>query len=347
MFYAKKTEPKKEDRSRKDDRPRKEYKKQDADKNKYFSEKRRSGSSNKSEQGRDNSRIETFKPRQKQDSPWSKRVKTTEQLPSFKGKDSLETQQRKQQQYKDESIIYSENSCKAVFNYRPESIVKAFFTESMTPVFKNLIAWLVEHRLGYDVVTNEQLDKLTQTSHHGGVALIVKKRQPQSVSNYLSETADDEADCVLAIDDIFNPHNLGGIVRTAAFFNVDSIMLRQPALLDSGSAAKVAEGGTESVNVVKSDDFAASIDLFKRQGYQIVAVLPCKVNSIKAVALNKAKLASEKTVLVIFQQVNPKLAELADQVVYLPGSQTMAALNISVLTGIVLSKWQESTQRKK
>ncbi|WP_392562897.1 tRNA/rRNA methyltransferase [Orbus sturtevantii] len=304
-----------------------------------------------SENNRANERhTEKFKPRDKSaadgsDSPWKNRFQNTEQLPTFdtESKSPVDRERIKRQR-KEEILIYSENSCKAVFNHRPDSIIKAFLLQDKTYEFKALVAYLVKHRLGYNVITDEEMTKIAQTPHHGGICLIVKKRQAQLVSDYLSKSTALEQDCVLAIDDINNPHNLGGIVRTAAFFNVNGLLLRQPDLLENGAALRVSEGGAETITPIKSDDLLASIDHFKQQGYQIIALLPCKVNSINAETLATAKMSS-KVVFIIFQQINIPLASLADKVIYVSGSESMSALNISVLTGIVLAKWQEKTSK--
>ena len=289
-------------------------------------------------------RIETFKPKKfnktvkqakaqfdladEHDSPWQKKVRDNEQVPTF-GYDGY-------RQKKEETLVYSENSCKAVFKHRRLAIVKLFITQEMTYQFKELINWLVKQRLGYDVVSTEQITKITQTPHHGGVCLIVKKRIPLTLLDYLDEYDDQVQDCIIAVDDVNNPHNLGGLMRSAAFFGVNGVILRQTNLLDSGAAMRVAEGGIEAIESIKSDDFIASIDLLKQHGYQVIALLPCQLKSISSTELSQLKF-TKKIALVIFQQINNKLINCADNIVHLQGNDNMSALNISVATGIVLS----------
>lgn len=262
------------------------------------------------------------------DSPWQKKVRDNEQTPTY-GYDEY-------RQRKEETLVYSENSCKAVFKHRRSAIVKLFITQDMTYQFKDLISWLVNQRLGYDVVSVEQIAKITQTEHHGGICLIVKKRIPLTLVDYLEKNSGKNQDCVLAIDDVNNPHNLGGIIRSAAFYGVNGVILRQTNLLNSGAAMRIAEGGIEAIESIKSDDFVASLERLKQHDYQIVALLPCPVKSIKSSELQQIKF-NKKVAIVIFQQINRKLVECADVVVHLHGNDNMAALNISVATGILLS----------
>lgn len=297
-----------------------------------------------------NDRIEVFKPKTKKpgaeklnhnlesnfkygqfvehDSPWQKKVRDNEQTPTY-GYDEY-------RQRKEETLVYSENSCKAVFKHRRSAIVKLFITQDMTYQFKDLISWLVNQRLGYDVVSVDQITKITQTEHHGGICLIVKKRIPLTLFDYLEKNSGKNQDCVLAIDDVNNPHNLGGIIRSAAFYGVNGVILRQTNLLNSGAAMRIAEGGIEAIESIKSDDFVASLERLKQHDYQIVALLPCPVKSIKSSEIHQIKF-NKKVAIVIFQQINRKLVECADVVVHLHGNDNMAALNISVATGILLS----------
>lgn len=344
IFYATTNDPKKHSRTNKE-------------KISGHKDNRKDNSFQFNAKGRDkrnNDRIETFKPKAAKtgfvkqsiivevnksaydlqdgnESPWRKKVRDNDQSPTF-GYDGY-------RQRKEETLVYSENSCKSVFKHRRAAIVKLFITQEMTYQFRDLINWLVKQRLGYDIVSNEQIAKITQTSHHGGVCLIVKKRVAITMFDYLDKYHDKQQDCILAIDDVNNPHNLGGLIRSAAFYKVNAVMLRQTNLLDSGAAMRVAEGGIEAVESIKSDDFIVSLDQFKQHGYQIIVLLPCQVKSIASTELAKVEF-HKKTVLVIFQQINIKLVQCADVVVHLKGNDNMPSLNISVATGITLSSMQ-------
>lgn len=340
IFYAKNNESKKHTRSA-------------TEKSNRLKDKRKDDSFQLKSKRNLNDRIETFKPRNDKtkstkkrfnsegnqsqsainnDSPWQKKVRANEQVPTF-GYDGY-------RQRKEETLVYSENSCKSVFKHRRTAIIKLFITQEMTYQFKDLIDWLVKQRLGYDVVSSEQISKITQTQHHGGVCLIVKKRTPLTLLNYLENNGDKDHDCILAIDDVNNPHNLGGLIRSAAFYGVNGIMLRQTNLLDTGAAMRVSEGGIEAITAIKSDDFIASIDMLKQHDYQVVALLPCQAKSIASSELYKTRF-NKKVAVVIFQQINMKLINHADVVLHLQGNENMPALNISVATGILLSNLQK------
>lgn len=63
------------------------------------------------------------------------------------------------------------------------------------------------------MVEEEELAKASGTEHHGGVCFLIKKRQGLDAETYLQQQTQAK-DCVLALEDVGNPHNLGGIMRT-------------------------------------------------------------------------------------------------------------------------------------
>jgi TrmH RNA methyltransferase len=69
--------------------------------------------------------------------------------------------------------IYGLNACLAAFRKRPESIRKLWLLESRIPKLTELLAFCVKYNIGYNVVVNEDLEKLTASAHHEGVCLAV------------------------------------------------------------------------------------------------------------------------------------------------------------------------------
>nr|MBA2817273.1 putative methyltransferase [Candidatus Pantoea persica] len=156
---------------------------------------------------------------------------------------------------------YGENSCQALFQSRPEAIVRAWFVLSVTPRFREALRWLAANRKAYHVVDDAELAKASGTEHHGGVCFIIKKRLGIAVSEWLSQAG--EKDCLLALEDVSNPHNLGGIMRSCAHFGVKGLLVNDASLLDSGASVRTAEGGAEHVQAISGNSFAVGLEVFR------------------------------------------------------------------------------------
>ncbi|HBV38984.1 MAG TPA: tRNA/rRNA methyltransferase, partial [Erwinia sp.] len=183
------------------------------------------------------------------------------------GKSGIDPEQIRRQR-NEETRVYGENACQALFQSRPDCIVRAWFVQSVTPRFRDALKWMAANRKAYHVVDDAELAKASGTEHHGGVCFLIKKRPGIQVREWLANAP--EKDCVLALEDIGNPHNLGGIMRSCAHFGVKGLLVQDASLLESGAAVRTAEGGAEHVQAISGESFAEGLDAFRRAGYAIV-----------------------------------------------------------------------------
>jgi TrmH RNA methyltransferase len=234
----------------------------------------------------------------------------------------------------EETRVYGENACQALFLSRPDCIVRAWFVQSVTPRFKEALRWMAANRKAYHVVDDAELVKASGTEHHGGVCFIIKKRRGITVQSWLSKAG--EEDCVLALENVANPHNLGGIMRSCAHFGVKGLLVEDAAMLESGAAVRTAEGGAEHVEAISGETFEDGLEQFRKAGYAIVTT-----SSHKGTPLFKAELP-KKMVLVLGQEregVSDATFENADMSVAITGTGNVESLNVSVATGVLLSEW--------
>ena len=146
----------------------------------------------------------------------------------------------------------------------------------------------------------------------------------------------DADDCVLALEDVGNPHNLGAMMRSCAHFGVKGVLLQDAALLESGAAIRTAEGGAEHVQPITGDSVLDALEQFRKAGYTIVTT-----SSRAATPLFKATLP-RKMVLVLGQErdgLSDAALSSADLSVSIDGTGNVESLNVSVATGVLLAEW--------
>lgn len=131
------------------------------------------------------------------------------------------------------------SSVQAIAQHTPDRIERLFFDAENARLFAGTCKYLAAKRKTYRLVTDEELRKITDTPHHQGVAAVI--HQPAALElgelNLSSGT--------LCLHDVLNPHNVGAIARTAAFFGVTNLILSEQsfAAAMTASAWRVAEGG--------------------------------------------------------------------------------------------------------
>ncbi|MDQ6569287.1 MAG: RNA methyltransferase substrate-binding domain-containing protein, partial [Haemophilus parahaemolyticus] len=150
----------------------------------------------------------------------------------------------------EEMKIYGENSCLTLFAQRPTSIVRLWATVEGAKKVGDILSYLAEHKKAYHIVSREEMEKVTGSEHHGDVCLLVKKNRTYSLEGYLQLAH--TQDCLVLLDGVNNAQNIGGIVRTCAFYGVKGIISENGECLNSSSAARVAEGGLEFVHTLET-----------------------------------------------------------------------------------------------
>lgn len=234
----------------------------------------------------------------------------------------------------EETRVYGENACQALFQSRPDCIVRAWFVQSVTPRFKEALRWMAANRKAYHVVDEAELVKASGTEHHGGVCFIIKKRSGIPVQQWVDQA--EAEDCVLALEDVGNPHNLGAMMRSCAHFGVKGVLLDDAAIIESGAAIRTAEGGAEHVQAITGDSIIGALDAFRKAGYSIVTT-----SSHEGTPLFKAELP-KKMVLVLGQErdgLSDAALSSADMSVSIQGTGNVESLNVSVATGVLLAEW--------
>ena len=278
--------------------------------------------------------------RKREDSPW----RTVSRAPGdetpekadhggISGKSFIDPEVLRRQRA-EETRVYGENACQALFQSRPDAIVRAWCIQSVTPRFKEASRWMASTRKAYHVVDETELAKASGTEHHGGVCFLIKKRNGTTVKQWVSQAG--AQDCVLALEDISNPHNLGGMMRSCAHFGVKGVVVQDAALLESGAAIRTAEGGAEHVQPITGDSIVDVLDDFRQAGYTVVTT-----SSERGKPLFKTELP-EKIVLVLGQDVDglPDAArDASDLCVKIDGAGNVESLNVSVAAGVLLAEW--------
>ncbi len=331
-------------RGRPGDKPRQGSRPDDARRN-----ERRSSDSRGDSRGADTRRGDDRprRPARDADGPDSSARKTVSRAPADEsvpdvfliiGKSFIDPEQLRRQR-QEETRVYGENACQALFASRPDAIVRAWFVQSVTPRFREALRWMAANRKAYHVVEDEELVKASGTEHHGGVCFLIKKRQGLDAETYLQTAR--AKDCVLALENVGNPHNLGGIMRSCAHFGINGMLVQDPAQLESGAAVRTAEGGAEHVKAINADNFLDVLATFRKAGYTIVTT-----SSHKGTALGKAELPA-KMVLVLGEEsdgLSDSAWQQGDLSVSIGGTGKVESLNVSVATGILLAEWWRQNQ---
>ena len=243
----------------------------------------------------------------------------------------------------DELRLYGWNAVQALFEHRPQALRKLYLTEALIPRMQPVLKWCVANRVGYRVVEDGDLNKLAATTHHEGLVADVLRAPMLELDEWLATLPAGAPVLALWLDGVGNPHNFGAILRSAAHFGVAGLLLPPGSTLAlSGAAARVAEGGAESVPLVRLPELPEAMAQLRAAGIGLAATLVEGGKDLFATEL------PQRLVYVMGAEgegMDRDLADDCDLQVSIPGSGAVESLNVASATAVLLAHWYGSRSR--
>lgn len=234
--------------------------------------------------------------------------------------------------------LYGKHSVRAVFQERPKAIKELYLLSGKLDPPEEFILMAQEHDIPMQILGWEAFNRaggFVDDENHQGVFILARPRHIYSEGE-LDILKD--ARCVLALDQINNPQNLGTMLRNAAFFGVDAILLLRNRSTDvTPVAVRVAVGGAEFIKVFRVTNLARSLDALKEHGFWVYGL---DERGEKTLAQTEF---SDKTVFVVGAEgegLRQRTRQFCDHLVRIPGGRKgLESLNAGVATAIALSEF--------
>jgi len=184
-----------------------------------------------------------------------------------------------------------------------------------------------------EITDDERLDRmLPKGAVHQGVALEVDPLPRIALEDVLEKNRSPRL--FVMLDQVNDPHNLGAVLRTAAAFGAQGVIVQErhsPPL--SGVTAKSASGALEKIPVIEVVNLSRTLDELGREGFVRLGFDEDGAFSIDAQNLDA------DTVLVFGAEgegLRRLTRENCDHLVRLPTSAAFSSLNVSNAVAIAL-----------
>jgi TrmH RNA methyltransferase len=221
----------------------------------------------------------------------------------------------------------------ALFDRDPRRVERLFFEEGVKGEVESFCRTLARARKPYRQVDKAELARVAGTTLHGGVVAIAGPRPLADFDRSAARNWAKSGKPLLVLDGIGNPHNLGAIARSAAFFGLERIVLadRSDQALPSDASYRIAEGGLEHLDLHRAQLPAAFFEM--RPAYRVIGTapghgqVPDRLENWSPVAL---VLGNEEAGL------DPATIAACDQIWSIPGSGRVQSLNVAAAAAILL-----------
>ena len=195
--------------------------------------------------------------------------------PTASGRKSPAARSRERPHERDFVPICGLPAVQALFARDPARVERLFFEPRFAAALAGARRLMARTRRAYREVAPDELARIAGTVRHGGVVAVARPRPPLPFDPGMASGWARENRPVLVLDGIGNPHNLGAILRSAAYFGVAHAILaeRPEQALPSASSYRVAEGALEHLLLYRAT-LPEAIEALRRSGFRRGRDLP-------------------------------------------------------------------------
>lgn len=201
---------------------------------------------------------------------------------------------------------------------------------------KIILGEIQKSKLPIEFMNVNELNKLTNFGNHQGIAGIIKPFQYSSLSEIIKSSKKSVQPLVVLLDGINDPQNLGAIIRSCDAFNVDGLIIKSHNQVPVNmTVTKVSTGASSYVKIAVVSNLNNAIKELKKNGFWVYAS-DGKANE------DYSKQNYQGSVALILGSegdgISPLVLENSDIIIKIPMMGHVNSLNVSVATGILLSR---------
>jgi 23S rRNA (guanosine2251-2'-O)-methyltransferase len=197
-----------------------------------------------------------------------------------------------------------------------------------TPAARHMVEDLLPSGLRMRAADPGELERLTGTREHQGIALRVGDYPYASPERLLGGSL------VVVLDEVSDPHNLGAVVRSALAAGADGIALpRHRSASVTPAAVKASAGATEHLAIAHVANVAGFLSQLKGVGFWVYGAAGEAALSYLDVDLG------DRVALVFGSEgrgLRPLVARTCDALVAIPLEGPVKSLNVSVAAAVLL-----------
>lgn len=179
---------------------------------------------------------------------------------------------------------------------------------------------------------------------HQGIALLCAPLPGRHLEEIAGQANSRPRSMVLALDQVTDPQNVGAVMRSAAAFGADALLVTdRHAPEATGALAKAASGALETVPLVRTTNMVRALDTLKAAGFWIVGLDMDAPRTLAETDL------PDRCVLALGAEgrgLRRLTQETCDLMVRVPMTGAIESLNVSASAAVALYEWSRQGTQK-
>ncbi|GAB6048225.1 RNA methyltransferase [Methyloparacoccus murrellii] len=225
----------------------------------------------------------------------------------------------------------------ALFERAPGRVLRLFYEARRARDVGRYCAHLAQTRRPYRQVSPDELGRIAGTVLHGGVVAIAEPCLPGRLGIAEARRLAANKTSLFVLDGIGNPHNVGAITRSLAFFGFRHLALsdhpQQAGLSDA--AYRVAEGGLDRLTVYRAPQLPGLLQALRPIFHIVATALSQRGQPLEALLASP----DPRPRLILLGNEEQGLPDAtlaaAETVLTLPGAGGVQSLNVAATAAIL------------
>jgi 23S rRNA (guanosine2251-2'-O)-methyltransferase len=236
-----------------------------------------------------------------------------------------------------ELLIYGKHAVICALSNPKRKIKRLYTTKVIWDELKNKYSHL---KMPVNILQAAELNNIAPAnSNHQNIILITEPLEQPELEDILINSSQNKVSCILILDQVTDPHNIGAIIRSAAAFSADAVILPyNNSPKENNSILKSAAGACETVPMINVVNITNCIKTLKEEGYWIIGL-----DGHTDTTLSNSVFASKVAIILGSEDSGMrKLTKMnCDHIVKISISDRLESLNVSNAAAIALYEFSQ------
>jgi len=234
-------------------------------------------------------------------------------------------------------IAFGNHTVRSLLNSPYFQLKKILLLEDKYKNDKELLKLIEKKNIPCQLLNKNDFCRYSFDKKNQGIVAFIREYSYISLPSLLKQKPNHRFPLLIMLDCLEDPHNFGAILRTCAALKIDGVIISAKNQVPVNSTVvKVSMGGAAYVPVCQVSNLLVAINELKKTNYQIISAV-CHPD-----AQEYKELELGSPVCLIFgnehQGIKQRIIQKSDQAVYIPISNQISSLNVSVSCGIILAQ---------
>ena len=202
---------------------------------------------------------------------------------------------------------------------------------------RDLLQLLAKKQVSYQLLNKQEFSRYSFDKKNQGIVAFISSYNYISFNSLLSRQPQRKFPLLVMLDSIEDPHNFGAILRTCAALDIDGVIIaKRNQVPVNATVVKISTGGIAHVPVCQVENLGEATNELKKKDFKIISTI-CELGSQE---YNKVDF-NFPTCLIFGNEhegIKTSLIKKSDHSLYIPMSNGISSLNVSVSCGIICAQ---------